>query len=239
MSQNIIDGITFVDPVVAPSDGDTLNAASVVAPGVGFQALSDRTRHLVNRTGLIDGSGEHVYTNAAGVATPKTRVRIFSPMGLNSHTAQIANGGNAWYSPSGNGSLSSIVDFPRLRIDFNEILPDGAVLQGVLAIMEPGAARTAQSSLPGDNGRAWVRLKRGTPDFATPAVTTYGSDIAAVEDDGTTNVQLLTISGQSETINKSASYLWWELIGGDDAGTNRDDIHAIRIQYTDPGPQNF
>lgn len=47
MSTNIIDVSQFTDPVVAPADGDTRNAASV---NVAFQALADRTRLLLDAT---------------------------------------------------------------------------------------------------------------------------------------------------------------------------------------------
>ena len=45
MSTNIIDVSQFTDPVVAPADGDTRNAASV---NVAFQSLADRTRILLD-----------------------------------------------------------------------------------------------------------------------------------------------------------------------------------------------
>ena len=241
MSSPVTDLLVYTDPVVVPDDADPLNAASVTAAGVGFQALADRTNNLATRTGGDTGvPGEFAYLDAAGVALGKSRVRLVFPIDCGTHTAQIANGSNAWYAPVGRGDLSSIVNLARIRLDLNKLLPDGAIVTDVRSVIAPGAARSVKTTNPGDNGRMWCRLLRGTPDFATPAINSYGADIGAQEDAGGTAIQVLPLLGViSETIDKSASVLMWELIAGDDAGTNRDDVHAIRISYTDPGPQNF
>lgn len=51
MSANIVDVDAFTSPVVVPTDGDALSAASVIQ---GFQPLADRTRNSKNRLDVID-----------------------------------------------------------------------------------------------------------------------------------------------------------------------------------------
>lgn len=48
MSANLVDVDAFTSPVVVPTDGDALTAASVLQ---GFQPLANRTRNLDNRVG--------------------------------------------------------------------------------------------------------------------------------------------------------------------------------------------
>jgi hypothetical protein len=239
MSHALTEALVYAATVTVPDDADPLTAASVAASGVGFQALADRTKNLVGRVGGASGAGEFLFVDATGAPATRVRTRIVSPFEFDTHTAQTANGDQSWYSPVGH-YLSSINDYPRLSIDLNKYVPNGAYVGLVRAIIAPGAARPVMTSTAGDNGRMWHRLFRATYNFAAgpPPTATYGADIVAWEDDGTTNMQVLSMAF-NQVIDKSASALIYQIIGGFDAGTNRDDVHAIEITYADPGPQNF
>lgn len=69
MPTNLVDSGTFTSPIVAPTDGDALNAASVVT---GLQGLANRTRFLFNQA-MIIGYREHMFaTNAPGTVHEAT-----------------------------------------------------------------------------------------------------------------------------------------------------------------------
>jgi len=77
-------------------------------------------------------------------------------------------------------------------------------------------------------------------DFGTPAVPTY-TNAVSVEDDGTTNNQVISSGPLAGVIDRSNLGLdaVVKIQGGSDSGTNRDDVFAFEVTYLDPGPQNF
>ena len=249
MPTTVTDGLIYValDSVTVPVDADARNAASVTAPGVGFQALADRSNNLVNRVGGPDGSGEHLYLNAAGVATVRSRVRIFSPFAMTEGILQVMpdhdEGGASIRQPAQFWTVAAFVsggtahsrtsqhDFARLVMDLSALLPDGATLTQVEAIVTPGAARAGAN-------RMNMFLSRQTPNFGTPAIPVALGPLFSVFDDTTGSVQVLDTGAMTEAINRTSD-LVLQIIAGDDAGTNKDDVHAIRVSYDDPGPQNF
>ena len=112
------------------------------------------------------------------------------------------------------------------------LLPTGAVLTGVDALVEPGAARATEPNR--------MRLRVFRADYSAwpsaPTRTQLGSDDF---DDGTATLQVLSVSGLAEAIDRSAEALFVEIRAGNDAGTNADNLRGFRIHFTDPGPRNF
>ena len=237
MSSPITDLLVFTDPVTVPDDADTLNAASVTAAGVGFQALADRTRNVANRTGGLVGAGEFLYLDGAGVAADRSRTRVISAFAMEEGRLQVAavqfwtvaqftNGGVGY-------SRTSQSDFARLTCDVALYLPDGSTLTNVEALVAPGAARASTAN------RMQISLFRQTPSFSTPAIPVTVGPINQNFDDGTTAVQVIALSSAVTEVIGRTSHVSVQIIAGNDAGTNKDDVHALRLSYDVPGPNAF
>lgn len=235
MASVIIESLVFAPTVTVPDDADTLDAASVTAPGVGFQAVADRTVNLSQRTGGALGAGEFAYVDAVGALADKSRTRVLSPFAFTEGRLQVAavqfwtvasfaSGGTAY-------SRTSQSDFAILVGDISKYLPIGATLTLIEAMVEPGFARAGGS-------RMLIDLARQTPNWGTPAIPVAVGPIFAVEDDGTTNVQVISSGVISEAIARDSD-LVFRIRAGNNAGTNKDDVHAVRLSYDVPGPNAF
>ena len=206
----------------------TIDAASIVTTSV--QGLADRTRYLVELCGGVSGLGEFEYV------APRNLKRVISPFamqaGLLSTTA-----GRIWtaanFTSGGTGySLTSQVNFALLLDDVSRYLPIIATLTGVEVMVGPGAARATV----GD--RMTVTLARQTPNWITPAIPVAVGPIFTATDDGSTSVQVISSGAISEAVGRTSD-LVLRIAAGNDAGTNKDDVHAIRLSYTVNGPDAF
>lgn len=229
MPQNITDSPVFTDPVTAPADGDPLDAASIIVNGI--QALSNRTKYLADLVGGNAGTDEWFYEDAARV-----RQRIVSPFAMTEGTlatagtqywtvANFVSGGTAY-------SRTSQVDRALLVDDISRYMPIGAQLTRIEALVGPGSARATV----GD--RMTMTLARQTPNFATPAIPVAVGPIFTATDDGTSAVQVID-SGVILQLVDRTSDLVLRIAAGNDAGTNKDDVHAIRFSFNVLGPNAF
>lgn len=227
MASVLTETSTFTATVTVPDDGDPLDAASVVP--LAFQALTNRTRKLVDRCTGVAGTGEFVYDS------PKVRTRIIPASMLLPSSSQIANV-PGWYFQLGR-QLSTTVNFPRLIVPIGAWLPDGATFRRIRALVAPGIARATV----GDRMQLVVTrvtsINFGDPIGSPPVYT----DIVTQADDGTVNRQVISSGFVTESIDKAAGGLQIQAYvqGGVDSGTNRDDVEAVEIQFEDPGPFSF
>ena len=239
MASTVTESPVYGATVTVPDDADTLNAASVTAAGVGFQELANRTANLAARCGGDVGvPAEFTYLDAAGSPQAKTRVRIVSPYNFG-HSDIAGAGGEGWFGLSGGVGVRTLKNRAELILDLNRIVPDFGVVTLVRALIQPGAARAAQTSVPGDNGRMWMGLYRVAPNFGVPAVPSSPSLIGGVEDGGTAGPETMSTGTISQTIAKASNYLYLRLTAGNTAGASPDDVYAFEITYDDNGPQNF
>lgn len=236
MATVITEGDAFAPSVTAPDDADPLNAASVVAPGVGFQALADRTRNLALRCGGTTGiPDEFQYLDAAGAPTPKTRVRVFNAAVAQPTSAQIANP-PGWYFSLGQW-WSTLVDFPQLVLPLGALLPNQCLVTLVRVMVQTGAAR------PVVNDRMKLQIQTQTNvDFSAPGIPTYTTAVDQA-DDGNVGNQVISSGAIAGVIDRTPGGGYVDVIakviGGNDSGTNRDDVFAFEVTYLDFGPQNF
>jgi len=133
-----------------------------------------------------------------------------------------ASGVPAWRNPSNYGSWYSRVNSGELYVQFQTPVLDSAVTLYVDVIIEPGATRTGTD-------RVHVQLVETTPNFSSPYVTN-SSVINDAYDDGTTNKQLITVSGS--VTPTSAKFYGLLITAGNDGGTNFDQIAHVRIRIS-------
>lgn len=122
-------------------------------------------------------------------------------------------------------------------------LPPQSVITRIKATVKPGAARPGMGGGgPGANGRMWLGLYVISASFFSPLVGGVGV-FAAVEDDGTTDIQQLDSGAISEDVigTKVSSDTLVVLYAGNDAPSSHepDRAYAFHIEYTDPGPRNL
>lgn len=183
---------------------------------------------------IIDSNEEHTYQ------TPKARVLTISPWQAFGSNAQTANE-SPWCvqvsgsSPNEGWNLVSRHDFAMLFLPVSELLPTGAELTQIRALVKPGAAR-------GTGDRMKLSWMRHTANFLLETQIFDGPEDED-EDDGTTDIQVLSTGTISpaiaidKTVNAAAQIVA-HLTCGDDAGTNRDRVLAFELTFTDPGPRN-
>lgn len=140
--------------------------------------------------------------------------------------------GVEWYPTNPTGFYQSQANDGECFLALGRILPHGATLTRVEALVAPGAARATS----GD--RMELTMTKRTPDFATPSVGSASAVFTSVRDDGTVALQVLDSGAISETISSTTEYVI-SVIAGNDGGTNKDLFHALRLTFTDPGPRNF
>lgn len=214
MPKNLTDVDAFTSPVAVPVDSDTANAASVET---GFQALSDRTRYVYN-----------VLNNEEWVTSPASRYLVLAAAGLFA-------GQNGWQSASaGFASIAlSTVDNAGAHLTLNRVLPSDAVLDRVDVLVNPGAARASGSNM---SVSLW---EMPAYDFGSPPAAPTGNLLADVEDDTTTALQVITLSGLAYTLDSQTDGLVLSVHAGATAGASPDHVHALRFIYTDVGPRNY
>jgi hypothetical protein len=122
--------------------------------------------------------------------------------------------------------LQSAVNTGVTAVGLARYMPHGGILTGVQVLVNPGVAR------------ATVGNRAQTLDWVTPAspgLVTIGADQT---DNGTTNIQVVAWGTLSLALT-SAQAIVLEVTAGNDAGTNTDSVHGVRLTFTDPGPRNF
>jgi len=235
MPENITDLLVFTDPIAVPVDADTRNAASAKTP---WQALSDRTRNLANRTGGLLGAGEAAYLNAAGVATPRARV-IIVPAFAGFGAFGQWSGSIFGVAPTQGWRIKSEANTAQWFFPLSRYVPKGGVVNEIAVMIAPGLARAVQTTVPGDNGRMTLHYFDQTLVWGVSEV--YAGPLAAIEDDGTVNLQALTLPGGplGLTIDPTTTTNRVVVVtAGNTGGVNKDDVIAMRLTLTDPGPIN-
>jgi hypothetical protein len=213
MPETLTESASFDATIVVPVDGENATMATVKAF---VQKLVNRSKYLKELLEPTSPTARTVYVDPSECMTP--------PL-TNDWSFSISGG---YYAQTESNGAYIVVPLK------SGLVPSGATLTSVRALVKPGAARAGGS-------RMTIRAYRGNHDFTTPAVSTStGLGGATVEDNGTTNVQVIGQTGLSEAIDHTEQKTWSILIvGGSDAGTNKDRVYAIEVGYTDPGPRNY
>lgn len=218
MPQNITDVSTFTDPVVAPTDGDVLNAASVTAAGVGFQALANRTRQLLD---LVDP--EFVYL------TPTTRKRTIEA--TDAHASASGAGVLDWFL-----SLSAGVPYLVPRLDavfavFPIDVPSGCTIAGVEVLVRSSGARVTPNGW-------FVRVYEQSEPWAAPAAPTATQQGSTTEGGLAAGYSVITV-GSLTPFLRLAEYTAHVVVTGPIGALGANDqLLAVRVSFDDGGPRN-
>ncbi len=176
---------------------------------------------------IIDSSGEFAYDSA------RANTHILLPIGDGYpegstpewHLSTIAGLGAVWDSDADNAEIAFVFRIPA-----------GAILTAVRVLVDPGSAARASTT----DRLNVIRLERVDLDFSTPGKTV--TDILPggfpVPDDNTGAVQVLAVTGLTETVTTS-QYTFFSLTVQAGVPHSNDLILGVRITITDPGPRNF
>ena len=176
---------------------------------------------------------EHVYD----LGVPRQRIIGASALGLAIGTewALVSRGA----SPNQGYGITSLINTPTIILPLHRLVPSGAVITNIQAMVEPGAARAVQTTDPGDNGRMTLHRFNSTYNFG-PDTEILAGPLSAVEDDGTTNLQSLEMPGLSLTINAITNVQHYVVVqGGNTGAASPDDVVAFQITFDDSGLRNF
>ena len=103
-------------------------------------------------------------------------------------------------------------------------VPDGVVNINMRVLVKPGAGRAPAS-------RMNAKIRRGTPNFDTPAGVTPALISDQPEDDGTTNWQTIAVTGTNPNIVKG-DMVFAEIFSGLTGDVAPDFIAGVEITYT-------
>lgn len=185
---------------------------------------------------IIDADEEHTYQ------APKPRETTLSLLGrvpaVPMDAGQTPDDADVTWFTSESTGVRSNSNEARILIPL-DFLPDGAVVTAVRLLVDPGVARATVANR--------MRLDVHRQDVTWGSATIGGTVALGNEtnghavDDGTTNQQEIIIDAFDETltISKATGRLHYIFVqAGNDAGSNRDDVLALRVDWTDPGPRN-
>lgn len=183
--------------------------------------------------GLWTAGEEHVYD----LGTPRQRIIGVSPF--------LGEGTDDWIfgpfgvSPNAGLRLTSAINNALWCLPLNRIIPAGGVVTEVRAMVQPGANRAAQTSVPGDNGRMTLHTFNSTLNFGG-ASEFYAGPLSAVEDAGGFATQVMTMSGLSINVNPTTVTTHVIVVtAGNTGGASPDDLIGIRITFDDSGLRNI
>lgn len=211
MPVNITDVDAFTDPITSPAGADPANAASVLQIA---QKLANRTRYLYN---LLVGSGTRTLRLSPWIGVGVAASSSAAPVWLSQ-----ANG----VDPAEGQHLVSGADFAARHVAISDIVPDGATVTRVKALVKPGATRVS--------GRMVLELFRHVQSWSTPYADSFIGPLHDFPDNGTTDAQPIDTGPISLVVDRSAEQLVARLVAGDDGGTNRDRVLGWEIQFTGP-----
>lgn len=174
--------------------------------------------------GFINNSGDFVYPTNQTRTLHLTAAACAQPLAADS-----------WKAPTATASeITSFVNGAVAKYDLQEILPSGAANLVIDVMVTPGATLTSRG---GAGTGLRIGLVSHAPDWATPATVSPTVEDTDEQADSTA-IQLLTLNLAGSVDKSTKSYALY-VIAGSDAASNQDDIRAIRIRFTDPGPRNF
>lgn len=118
-------------------------------------------------------------------------------------------------------------------LPLNRYVPEGATITAIRTLVRPGAARAVSQRV---NAELWLNSGR---DYSVGSPAIGGAtSVSSVEDDGTTNLQTLNLSGLSYVMDQSAEDATL-VVGGGILDFDPDELFGCEIDFTDPGPRNF
>lgn len=230
MPQDVVETSEFIFPVQVPAGTDPAGLQYLLTA---FQNLVNRTNFLkgradlaLSRLGEVDPNEEWVYTDAAGLPAVRGRVTVihaFNGMVLSGTATSEAGGGLIIQS-----------NYAKVVFDLSGFLPDGAMVNGVRALVKPGIARATLAD------RMSLSLDDVISNYSTYGVL-VNNLITNTYDNGTAVIATMvgTPSPTPMVMKSQGNNLIVTVKSGVDAAVNNDTIYSILVEWTDPGPRNF
>lgn len=175
-------------------------------------------------------------------ASPHVRQTVIHPaLGFGGASASVGGWRVSAYStsPTEGFVLQSDVNYARALVDLSALVPSGSRIVRVRAAVLPGSARSTSN-------RMTLALARLTVDLGTAAIS-YSGPLHSDEDSGAAAAQLLDTGTIDEAASRSgdegngdgATALLAVITAGNDAGTNRDQLRALVIDWHDYHAHGF
>jgi hypothetical protein len=224
--QNITDVSTFTAPVVAPADGDPLNAASITAPGVGLQALANRTRFLGNRMGVGLApplTDEFLYNPTIARALPISGMEfaLSTDAGGVSEWLRNLSGGVVYQNPLANAVFASA----RVRV------PSGSTITGCEVLVRSSGVRTP--------GNGWfAKLYSQTEPWGAPAAPSAVQQGSTEEGGLSAGYSVIAIGSITPFLIVAGESAHIIVTGPTGALGANDQLLAARVLFNDRGPRN-
>lgn len=226
MPQNIVDVSTFTSPVVAPADGDPLNAASITAPGVGLQALSNRTRKLGDRMGI-------------GLVAPLTDEFLYDPTiarelqieGQEFGLATDGAGATEWLRTLSAGVVFNVPLIDSAFASARARVPSGCTVTGVEVLVRSSGARLA--------GSGWfARVYSQTVPWGAPAAASAVQQGSSQEGGLAAGYSVIAVGAIVPFLLVAGEAVHVSVNGPTGALGANDQLIAARILFDDRGPRN-
>jgi len=226
---------TFATDALYATDGDSWQTtAPRVDPGAprlaeGFEPDTLPAQWL---NWILGVHGDHIQYLDDVVAGLDEITTVSRTIVISGTDFQLAGTSGQDWSDLQAGTAWSLQNSALATLDLRKYIRHGAVITSIKALVDPGAARAGAN-------RMHLRLQRRTPTFGgTPTAPAAADDVAATYDDTTAALQTIDATGLSITMDSTIERIL-TVGGGNDAGTNNDQLHAVEIQFDDPGPRNF
>jgi hypothetical protein len=236
MPTNITDVDTFTDPIQGPADADAQTAASY---NLGFQGLANRTRNLKNKFNV---GGELAYSpQPSRVRTLPAFAGLAASVGgrefpdwVVSTSGSPPNQGMILRVNRSTGTPNIEITDARLLFPLFWFVPVESTITRIRALVKPGLARGA-----GDRMKAFYFTQQ--PSFLAGGSHALVGPLASDEDDGTTNLQILDTGVISYAVSfKTGPNLVYCVNSGQTGSTTvSDEVYAIELTYSDPGPRSL
>lgn len=239
------------DPGSNPWDGDPTRVA--LATGLREQGFKPTQRPGAQEFNEIIGvHGDYlewldaVTTTAIGGAsavdwtyeTPPTRTVVINAFHAIDLSATVATGpGWGGVLISGNSyARQAKKDSAVLGVPLNQHVPHGAEITLIEAMVTLGATRTGAD-------RVQLSWQQPVLNWSTPSAT-YGALEDTADDGGAAggSTVVITCTPTPAIALESLDNAWPVAIvikAGNNASTNPDNLHGLRVTYIDPGPRNF
>lgn len=208
---------TFTADVDVPEDiVDNVTGSTVET---GFQALANRTAYL---KAVADDLDPRIAADEWTYPTPKTRVLLLP---VSASLGESDSSGTPEWSTVLETMSSAISQGANVRRWWRPVLPAGATITKVRALVNPGAANTG-----GD--RMYLQVARFTVSGTT---VSSAFSVGPYYDNESTGDQWID-SGTIELFVIAGTFIEATVRSANEASGDR--VRLLEITYSDPGPRN-
>ncbi len=223
-----------VDAAILRNVSSTTRAVQVASDTSGRRIESSPV--IIDLSGNVDGVADieidGTVTLGEEVVYDGTRNRITV---IEAIQGQCSGPATDNYDPA---SLLLKNDFAYWNLPLNRYLPHGAVIKRIRALVDPGAGRVSPNGMQ-------MSLYRPIYQFA-PEISGYslGGGSFTINDNGGSGLQTLdsgtvTITLDNDEGSGFGTGCVLSIRAGNTAVSNFDRIHAVQIDWIDPGPRNY